>query len=975
MRLLLLATVVAVTHASAAGAQEPPVLMLDTGGHMGLVTEVAFTPDGKHLVSAGHDKVVRVWDWQAGRIVRTLRGQVGPGDEGRIFAMALSSDGRRLAAAGQMTVPGQAEQRIRIYDLATGKLVQLLAGHTGKVVALAFSPDGTRLISGSQDRTAILWDLTNARALYRLERHKAEVYAVGFTPDGARVVTGSFDRTLRLWRVADGAPIAELKGHGEKVYALAVSPRDGSVASGSFDGEIRLWDGRTGRLLRPLANQGGALVGSLSFSPDGRWLLSSCGAGHSCSGRPQFIWDVSTGRTIQTYLKHDNVVLAAAVAPDGRLVATAGGDHNEIHIWDAQTGETKQVLRGTGAPVWAAGFAADGSRLAWGHTWAQHDPAGYGPLQRQLRLPRPGQVLGRPEGLVAKQGEAYLRARVRHGPYTLTHGKGGSYGLDAVLRIAKSGKTVATIERGLADGYSHRSYGFSSDGKTVISGGSNGYLAAYDVGGRIRGAYVGHDGDVWAVVPSPDGRLLVSGAHDQTLRLWNVATRELIVTLFHGGDGEWVMWTPQGYYTGSPGADKIVGWQINKGSDQAADYVGAEQLRQHLNRPDIIDRAIILASAEQAVREAPGTSFKLFDLLARPVPRFRIVAPPPGATEHGGRGTVKIAVESTPDPVRSIRVQVNGHQVEEQTPDIGSGGFGAGERSVAVPLAKGRNDVRVILTNAIGEKAEALTLVHEGDGDLDRRGTLYILAIGVDKYPGLGNNCGKSGQETCDLSYASADARRLAQAVERRLGPGHAQVVKRVLVNGADDSKDLPTAAHILDAFSWLRQSAENDTVVASIAGHGINEGPNYRFLATNAEWDGAVLRGSTVVPWQVLQEAIETAKGRRILFADTCHSGNAYNQRLGNAAYHANIIAYTAARFDQLAMEDPKLGHGLFTHAVVEGLDGNGVLGGRRQISTKQLADYVVKRVDELAKALNGDQEPQYFRGRDAADYVLARW
>ena len=976
MRVLLWGVIIVVAQTSIASAQEPPALMLDTGGHMSSVTDIAFTPDGRHLVSDGHDKVVRVWDWQAGQTVRTLRGQVGAGDEGKIFAMVLSPDGRRVAVAGQMTIGGQPEQRIRIYDLATGELLQLLAGHTGKIVALAFSPDGKRLLSGSQDRTALLWDVTEARLLHRLDRHKAEVYAVGFTPDGDRAVTGSFDRTLRLWRVADGRQIAEMKGHGEKIYALAVSPRDGSVASGSFDGEIRLWDGRTGRLLRPLANQRGALVGSLSFSPDGRWLLSSCGGGHSCSGRPQFIWDVATGRTIQTYVKHDNVVLAGAVSPDGRLVATAGGDDNEIHIWHAQTGETRQVLRGTGAPVWSAGFAATGSSLAWGHTWIKHDPAaGYGPLQWQLRLPRTGQLLGRPERLGAGEGEAYLRAPARHGLHTLAHGRGGNYGLDAILRVAKSGKTVVDIERGLADGYSHRSYGFSPDGQTIISGGSNGYLAAYDIQGRARGSYIGHEGDVWALAASPDGRLLVSGAQDQTLRLWNLATRELIVSLFHGTDGEWVLWTPQGYYTGSPGADKIVGWQINKGPNQAAEYIGAEQLRQHLNRPDIVERAIILGSARQAVREAPGTTFALTDLLARPVPRFRLLVPEPDATERGGRRTVKITIETTPDPIKSIRVQVNGRQIEEVTPDIGSGGFGPGERSLDVPLAGGHNDVRIILTNAVGEKAEALTLIHKGEGDLDKRGTLYILAVGVEKYPGLGNSCGKSGQEPCDLNYASADARRLAQAIESRLVPGHTRVVKRVLVNGADDSKDLPTAANILDAFGWLRQAAENDTVVVSIAGHGINDGPYYRFLATNVEWDGPVLRGSTVVSWQVLQEAIETAKGRRILFVDTCHAGNAYNQRLGNAAYHANIIAYTAARFDQEAMEDPKLGHGLFTYAVAEGLDGSAGLGARRQISTRELADYVVKRVDEMAKALNGHQEPQYFKGRDASDYVLARW
>ena len=158
-------------------------------------------------------------------------------------------------------------------------------------------------------------------------------------------------------------------------------------------------------------------------------------------------------------------------------------------------------------------------------------------------------------------------------------------------------------------------------------------------------------------------------------------------------------------------------------------------------------------------------------------------------------------------------------------------------------------------------------------------------------------------------------------------------------------------------------------------AGHGFNDGPNYRFLPTNAEVTDGTLRGATIVPWYALQEAVETAKGRRILFIDTCHSGNAYNQRLGNAAYHANIIAYTAARFDQESLEDSKLGHGLFTYAVVEGLEGKGGFAGKKQISTKNLADYVIKRVEALAKAQKQEQEPQYFKGRDAEDYVLAHW
>ncbi len=179
----------------------------------------------------------------------------------------------------------------------------------------------------------------------------------------------------------------------------------------------------------------------------------------------------------------------------------------------------------------------------------------------------------------------------------------------------------------------------------------------------------------------PMDAILVSGSADQTVRLWNLQTRELLVTIFRGEDGEWVMWTPQGYYTGSPGADKIVGWQINRGADKAADYVTAEQLRKHLNRPDIVAKAIQLASAEEAVRTSHGTQFKLSDLLARPAPRLRILSPAADSAVNAlGSGAVKIALDATPDPVTRIRIQVNGRQLDDFLPDSGPK-FEPGEHS------------------------------------------------------------------------------------------------------------------------------------------------------------------------------------------------------------------------------------------------------------------------------------------------------
>jgi WD40 repeat protein len=187
-------------------AADAPLLMLDTGGHMSKITDVVFTPDGKRLISASTDKTIRVWDVATGKSVRTILGESWPGASGEINAIALSPDGARLAVGGRLGKSDTSDyaEVIRLYDFATGHLVALLKdGHGKSVTSLAFSPDGRRLISGSNDNTAIIWDTEEQRLLHRLRGHGDTVFAVGFTPDGERAVTGSFDKDLRLWRAGD----------------------------------------------------------------------------------------------------------------------------------------------------------------------------------------------------------------------------------------------------------------------------------------------------------------------------------------------------------------------------------------------------------------------------------------------------------------------------------------------------------------------------------------------------------------------------------------------------------------------------------------------------------------------------------------------------------------------------------------------------------------------------------------------------
>jgi uncharacterized caspase-like protein len=308
---------------------------------------------------------------------------------------------------------------------------------------------------------------------------------------------------------------------------------------------------------------------------------------------------------------------------------------------------------------------------------------------------------------------------------------------------------------------------------------------------------------------------------------------------------------------------------------------------------------------------------------------------------------------------------VRGDQVGTVVPKRRADGTLPARIQIAVPLASGRNEVRVVAENETGEASRTLVVAQAGPGRLDQKGALRILAIGVDDYQA-------AGSALKSLEFAGKDAKEFESTFKTRIGPGHSGVHARLLVNAPDGES--PTASAIRQALDWLREAEENDTVVLFMAGHGVNDQGNYRFLPMDAEKGAKGWSSDKSVSWYALEEALLSAKGRRLMFLDTCRAGNAYNERLANSAYHANIIVYSSARWDQNALERRDLGHGLFTYALIEGLSGRAHRDGRSRISTRSLHDYVVGRVKGLAGEQGRIQEPQYFKGRDAEDYDLTQ-
>ena len=193
------------SFARADDAIEKPTLVLDAGGHTAIVKKVLFTPDGRELITVSYDKTIRIWEASSGEPLRILRPPIGPGQEGMLFAAALSPNGRTLAVGGFR--PGWSKDGHPIYliALSDGRIARVLKGHSNIINDIAFTSDGLRLASASYDKTARIWGLADGRCEQVLKEHTESVSGVVFSPDGRHLATASYDKTGRIWSVATGA--------------------------------------------------------------------------------------------------------------------------------------------------------------------------------------------------------------------------------------------------------------------------------------------------------------------------------------------------------------------------------------------------------------------------------------------------------------------------------------------------------------------------------------------------------------------------------------------------------------------------------------------------------------------------------------------------------------------------------------------------------------------------------------------------
>ena len=346
-------------------------------GHRAPVSQISFSPDGKSLVSASGDATLRLWRTRDGALIQTLKGHdsavltahfspdgstlfSGSADKtvrswdirslqlptDSAYSLSLNSADRTLALAGW-------DGSIRIWNRDKLQLLKSWEGHKTPVSALVYSPDGSLLVSGSNDPTIKLWDAKTGELVRSLTGHKARINSLSFSPTDNLLLSGSDDQTLRLWNLTDGQMIRSFSTAPDSASSVAFSPDGRTLAIGGYSNTVKLWR-VDGVLLHTLTGHSLAVT-AIAFSPDGNTLASA-----SWDGTLK-LWRVD-GTLLQTLAGHQNGVTSLAYSPDGATLASGGADH-ALKLWNAETGALIKTLRGQSDPVLSLSFSADGKTL------------------------------------------------------------------------------------------------------------------------------------------------------------------------------------------------------------------------------------------------------------------------------------------------------------------------------------------------------------------------------------------------------------------------------------------------------------------------------------------------------------------------------------------------------------------------------------------------------------------------------------
>jgi WD40 repeat protein len=835
-------------------------------GHKGWIRDLAFSPNGKTLVSCGADERALLWQLPKGKLQRTLPKQSAPllaavfvadgaellicaedrsikrfdsvtGDEletisdranlARYEAVVFSADGRWLAASGGV-------REVELRRAAPGGETRALESRVNPINVAAFSPDSRWFATANQDGTVTLWDVVAGRAVTRLGAGPGRVRALAFSPDSQRLVSGSGEM-ITLWDVVAAREARKWNAHADGVTALVFTPDGKELISGSADATIKIWETASWQESIKLTEHKRGVT-ALDSSADGRWLVSA-GSDHTLR-----LWDLPSHRATRVFNGHTGAVFAVAFSADGKLIASAGADKT-VRVWDVSSGALIRTLNGHTGIVYSVAFTPDARWLA----------------------------------------------------------AGGGSGEIKVWETA-TGNQIFNLS--------------------------------------------GHAGSVNSLCFDASGRWLVSGSEDGSARVWGAGAGELAATLVslrsnsRPASLDWLVVTPAGLFDGSAAAWGQILWRFGHNTYNVAPV---ELFFNEFYRPDLLAEAL-------AGKLQPATvNISQRD---RRQPRVKLSIEETNSIIAERTVTVKLEVSEAPSDkehpagsgAQDVRLFRNGSLVKVWRGDA-LAGRGAATFTHTLPIVAGENRLTAYAFNRDQIKSADETRIVIGAEGLRRKGTLYVIAVGVNQY----------ANQDYNLRYAVKDAQSFGEALRRqqaRLDRFSDTIIVTLLDRQATKSNliaalkrltagsgaTLPTGAP--PVLERLQPAQPEDSVIVYYAGHGTARDARFYLIPHDLGYSGRREELSKegmdeIIAHSISDETLETLfegvdAGHLLFILDACNSGQALeseeqrrgpmNSRgLAQLAYEKGMNILAAAQGYQLAKEASRLEHGYLTFALIE--------------------------------------------------------
>jgi WD40 repeat protein len=779
------------------------------------------------------------------------------------------------------------------------------------VNTVAVSHDGRYAASGLSDYTIMLWDISSGNCLYILKGHKGSVISLAFSHDNGRLASGSADGTIILWNVLTGKEIISHKTNSEPINTLAFGQDDRTLISGNGKQEI-------------------AITGLSAGGMSGVFKT-----GESAG---------SVKREITPY----------AFSGDGRY-ALAANEESTLVLWDVTAKREVRSFSGDFGSVSALAFSVDGR---------------YG-------------LVGNSRGKV-------------------------------ILIDINAGKELRAFpgHSGLV-----RSVAFSKDGRNAFSGSHDDTIKMWDVAtGREVRTFSGHVNNVKSIALSPDGLLLLSGSSDSTTRAWNIKTGQEIVAMvkfikylppmymkadmaaneneFKELHDAWVILAPDGYYVGS--ASALGNMRVTKG----AWFYKIDQFYDVFYRPDIIAARLHGEDTKSLV------SLTMEDALKNPPPDVDISSVPKSSDEE----VLKIAYEvsSSGGGIGEIRIFHNGKLIQSDgyyretkrpaTDKVALASYSSdvireemrglvvvakreGKASMIDAPPKGEVFKGVVTVNAIPGENEVSIAAFNKDNTVQsmlktvtftstikpEAPHIYVLSVGIDEYRSTKDN----------LKFAVKDAESIARMIkEESLTQYKENKVHVILLKNSNATK-----TNIMREVNELSRVVKpNDVFVLFIAGHGVIHGGLYSIVTH--DFDGNLSKDNLISSNEVMEFSKNMKSLTQIFILDTCHAGGLdnfvsglYDARMSVLARNMGLHMFASASSTQKALDGFQGKNGMFTYALLEGLNNNRSADANKdgKISIYELGGYAKMQTIKNSGEAGYIQTPVINNfGKDISIYIL---